>query len=572
MHAPTVWLGFTALVAALLVLDLGVLNRQSHVLSFREAAGWSAGLIALALLFGAFLWMEEGTKPALEYLTGYVIELSLSADNLFVFLLIFQYFAVPAALQPRILKWGILGALALRGLMIGLGALLLAEFTWIIYLFGVVLILTGIRMYRGIEDRIEPERNPLVRVARRVVPMVEGYDGQRFLSRTTRGWMATPLLLVLLMVEWSDLVFAIDSIPAIFAVTRDPFIVYSSNVIGGARPAGALLCPGRNDGSLRVPQARGRPYPGLRRSEDAPQRRDPRLDQPLPLGDRPGSRRLRGGLDAQDSRIGGGLLMRRLFADTTVLITGASGGLGAAFADLLAPTGARLFLTARRPEALDAVAASARAAGADVETLRLDLTAPGGIASLVGELEARGLAIDHLINNAGIGLVGRGDATAVEEQLRVVDLNVRATTELALRVLPGMVARGRGGVLNVASIGAFQGLPWLSTYGGSKAYVLGWSEALHVEMRGTGVRCCCLCPGPVDTGWFDAAHLDSPPLHAVMQGAEAVARAGLRGYARNRSHVMSGTIARASAWLTRAVPRAVAARAATSFGKPRRPR
>jgi len=231
MHAPVVWLGFTALVAGLLVLDLGVLNRQSHVLSFREAAGWSAGLMVLALLFGAFLWTEEGTKPALEYLTGYVIELSLSADNLFVFLLIFQYFAVPAELQPRILKWGILGALALRGLMIGVGALLLAEFTWIIYLFGVILILTGIRMYRGTADRIEPERNPLVRIARRVVPMVEAYDGQRFFSKTTRGWMATPLLLVLLMVEWSDLVFAIDSIPAIFAVTRDPFIVYSSNVM-----------------------------------------------------------------------------------------------------------------------------------------------------------------------------------------------------------------------------------------------------------------------------------------------------------------------------------------------------
>lgn len=264
--------------------------------------------------------------------------------------------------------------------------------------------------------------------------------------------------------------------------------------------------------------------------------------------------------------------MRRLFADTTVLITGASGGLGAAFAAQLAPTGARLFLTARRPGQLDAVAARARAAGAIVEVLRVDLTASGAVASLVAELEARGVGIDHLINNAGIGLVGRGDATPVEEQLRVVDLNVRAATELALRLLPGMVTRRRGGVLNVASIGAFQGLPWLSTYGGSKAYVLGWSEALHVELRGTGVRCTCLCPGPVDTGWFAAAHLDSPPFHAVMQDADAVARAGLRGYARNRSHVMSGPLARAAAWLTRAVPRAVAARAATSFAKPRRPR
>ncbi len=230
VHTPAVWFGFGALVTALLILDLGVLNRRSHVLSFREAIGWSSGLVVIALLFGGFLWMQEGIKPALEYYTGYVIELSLSVDNLFVFLLIFQYFAVPADLQPRILKWGILGALVLRGVMISLGALLLAQFTWIIYLFGGILILTGIRMFRGTGDRIEPDRNPLVRAARRVIPMVEAYDGQKFFTRNLRGWMATPLLLVLLMVEWSDLVFAIDSIPAIFAITRDPFIVYSSNV------------------------------------------------------------------------------------------------------------------------------------------------------------------------------------------------------------------------------------------------------------------------------------------------------------------------------------------------------
>jgi tellurite resistance protein TerC len=230
VHPPSVWIGFSLLVVGLLVLDLGVLNRKSHVLSLREALSWSAGLVALALLFGVFLWSREGTRHALEYYTGYVIELSLSVDNLFVFLLIFQYFAVPAELQPRILKWGILGALIMRGVMIGLGALLLAQFTWIIYLFGGILILTGIRMFRGNGDRIEPERNPLVRLVRRFIPMADAYDGQRFVTRTMAGWMVTPLLLVLLVVEWSDLVFAIDSIPAIFAVTRDPFIVYSSNV------------------------------------------------------------------------------------------------------------------------------------------------------------------------------------------------------------------------------------------------------------------------------------------------------------------------------------------------------
>ena len=230
VHPPSVWIGFSLLVAGLLVVDLGVLNRKSHVLSFREAMSWSAGLVTLAMLFGIFLWSREGLGHALEYYTGYVIELSLSVDNLFVFLLIFQYFAVPAELQPRILKWGILGALVMRAVMIGLGALLLARFTWIIYLFGGILVLTGVRMFRGSADRIEPERNPLVRLVRRFVPMSDAYDGQKFLTHTVGGWMMTPLLLVLLLIEWSDLVFAIDSIPAIFAVTRDPFIVYSSNV------------------------------------------------------------------------------------------------------------------------------------------------------------------------------------------------------------------------------------------------------------------------------------------------------------------------------------------------------
>ena len=214
----------------LLALDLGVLNRRSHVLSIKEAALWSGGLVCLALLFGGFLWWREGTTHAVEYYTGYLIELSLSVDNLFVFILIFQYFAVPADLQPRVLKWGIIGAIVMRGVMIALGALLLARFSWIIYLFGGILILTGIRMYRGDDERIEPERNPVVRLARRVFPVTPAYEGQSFIVRTASGWYATPLLLVVLMVEWSDLVFAIDSIPAIFAVTRDPFIVYSSNV------------------------------------------------------------------------------------------------------------------------------------------------------------------------------------------------------------------------------------------------------------------------------------------------------------------------------------------------------
>jgi len=229
-HSIEVWLGFTALVGGLLVLDLGVLNRRSHILSMREAATWSGCLVALAVMFGGFLWWREGAQTGLEFYTGYLVELSLSVDNLFVFILIFQYFAVPIELQPRVLKWGILGAVIMRAIMIGLGALLLARFHWIIYVFGAILIYTGVRMLRAGDEQIEPERNPLVRLARRFLPVTAGYEGQHFAVRHGGKLMATPLLLVVLVVEWSDLVFAVDSIPAIFAITRDPFIVYSSNV------------------------------------------------------------------------------------------------------------------------------------------------------------------------------------------------------------------------------------------------------------------------------------------------------------------------------------------------------
>jgi tellurite resistance protein TerC len=226
-----VWLGFTGLVAALLILDLGVLNRRSHVLTMREAMSWSGGLIALALLFGLFVLWQEGTQHALEYYTGYLIELSLSVDNLFVFLLIFSYFGVRAEAQPKVLKWGILGAIVMRLIMIALGALLLQRFNWIIYVFGGLLILTGIRMFTQKDEMVDLERNPVVRLTRRFLPVSDSYDGSKFFTRTTPGKiLATPLLLVLLVVEWSDLVFAIDSIPAIFAVTRDPFLVYSSNI------------------------------------------------------------------------------------------------------------------------------------------------------------------------------------------------------------------------------------------------------------------------------------------------------------------------------------------------------
>lgn len=231
-HSSAVWLGFTGLVLALLILDLGVLNRRSHVLSFREAVSWSGGLVTLALLFGLFLLWQEGTQHALEFYTGYLIELSLSVDNLFVFLLIFSYFGVRPEAQPKVLKWGILGAIVMRLIMIALGALLLERFHWIVYVFGAILVITGIKMYaQKDEELVHLEGNLVVRLARRVLPIDKTYDGTRFFTRTVDGrLLATPLLLVVLVVEWSDLVFAIDSIPAIFAITRDPFLVYSSNI------------------------------------------------------------------------------------------------------------------------------------------------------------------------------------------------------------------------------------------------------------------------------------------------------------------------------------------------------
>jgi tellurite resistance protein TerC len=230
-HPPAVWLGFTGLVLALLVLDLGVLNRRTHTLTLKEALSWSGGVVGLAILFGLFILWREGTQQALEYYTGYLIELSLSVDNLFVFLLIFTYFCVRADAQPKVLKWGILGAIVMRLIMIGLGAFLLHRFNWIVYVFGALLVVTGIRMLTQKEERVDLERNPVVRLARRFIPLSPSYDGTGFVTRTPTGKvLATPLLLVLIVVEWSDLVFAIDSIPAIFAVTRDPFLVYSSNV------------------------------------------------------------------------------------------------------------------------------------------------------------------------------------------------------------------------------------------------------------------------------------------------------------------------------------------------------
>ncbi|HEV2109693.1 MAG TPA: TerC family protein [Thermomicrobiales bacterium] len=230
--SPTVlvWIGFTLFVLAMLALDLGVFNRTAHIISTKEAGTWVAIWVTLAVAFGVGLYAFRGRQPAIEYFTGYVIEYSLSMDNVFVFVLIFSYFAVPASLQHRVLFWGILGALVMRGVMIVSGAALIERFDWIIYVFGAFLIFTGIRMARGGDEEVHPEHNPLIKLVRRLMPVTEGYEGTHFFVRRAGTLMATPLFVVLLMIESTDLIFAVDSIPAIFGVTRDPFIVYTSNV------------------------------------------------------------------------------------------------------------------------------------------------------------------------------------------------------------------------------------------------------------------------------------------------------------------------------------------------------
>lgn len=224
------WIGFNLFVLAMLALDLGVFHRRAHVVSLREAITWTVVWISLAMIFNLGLWYLAGPQKALEFFTGYLIEYSLSVDNIFVFALLFSYFAVPAKYQHRVLFWGILGALVMRAVMIIAGTLLIAKFAWIIYVFGGFLILTGIKMIVKKEEEIHPENNPVVRWFKRLMPVTAGYREDKFFVRENGVWMATPLFVVLLLVEVSDLIFAVDSIPAIFAVTTDPFIVYTSNV------------------------------------------------------------------------------------------------------------------------------------------------------------------------------------------------------------------------------------------------------------------------------------------------------------------------------------------------------
>ena len=224
------WVGFNLLVLGLLALDLGIFHRKAHAVSIKEATIWSIVWITLALIFNVGIYFWRGSQTALEFFTGYLIEKSLSVDNIFVFVLIFSFFAVPAAYQHRVLFWGILGALILRGALILVGAALLERLHWIIYIFGAFLIFTGARMAFQKEVEVRPEDNVLVKLLRRLMPVTDEYERDRFFVRRAGRLLATPLLPVLLIVESTDVVFAVDSIPAIFAVTQDPFIVYTSNV------------------------------------------------------------------------------------------------------------------------------------------------------------------------------------------------------------------------------------------------------------------------------------------------------------------------------------------------------
>ncbi len=224
------WAGFVGLVLVLLALDLGVFHRRDRAIGAREALAWTAVWITLALVFGGLVWWRFGPGHGLDYLTGYLVEKSLSVDNLFVFVVIFGALAIPPALQHRVLYWGILTALVLRAAMIFVGAALLSRFAWLMLVFGGFLAVTGVRLWFRREEERHPERGRLFRLLRRAVPSTDRLEGHRFFVRAGGRWLATPLFLALALIEFSDVVFALDSIPAIFGITLDPFIVFTSNV------------------------------------------------------------------------------------------------------------------------------------------------------------------------------------------------------------------------------------------------------------------------------------------------------------------------------------------------------
>lgn len=243
---PLAWIGFTIFILFMLALDLGVFHRRSHTVTTREALGWTSAWVTLALLFGTGVWNIAGPEKGLEFFTGYLLELSLSADNVFVIALLFTYFAVPQRFQHKILFWGVLGAVVMRFAMILLGSALVKNAAWVLYAFGGLLIVAGVKMLVNRVEEVHPERNPLVRLFRRLMPVTEGFRDDRFFVLEAGVRTATPLFIVLLCVEATDLMFAIDSIPAVFSVTLDPFIVFTSNVFAilGLRSLYFLLARG----------------------------------------------------------------------------------------------------------------------------------------------------------------------------------------------------------------------------------------------------------------------------------------------------------------------------------------
>lgn len=230
--SPEVWAwgGFGVFVLAMLALDLGVFHRSSHTVSMREALTWSAVWIGLAAGFNALVWWQRGAEAGLEFLAGYLVEKSLSVDNLFVFVLLFGAFRVPPAYQHKLLFWGVLGALVMRAGFIFAGIELLKQFHWVIYLFGGILLASGVKMAFTHQHEVDYEKNIALRLFKRIIPTTTQYDGDRFFTKIDGRWLATPLFVALLLVETTDLIFAVDSIPAILAISRDPFIVFTSNV------------------------------------------------------------------------------------------------------------------------------------------------------------------------------------------------------------------------------------------------------------------------------------------------------------------------------------------------------
>ena len=223
------WIGFSVFLIIMLALDLGVFHKESHVVEFREAMIWSGIWVGLAVLFNIGVFYYFGEVKGLEFMTGYLVEKSLSVDNVFVIALIFTYFSVPRQYQHRVLFWGVIGALIMRAILIAVGATLIREFAWIIYIFGAFLVFTGIKMYFQKNEGIDPDKNPVVRFFKKFIPVTDEYNKEKFFLIKNGKRFATPLFIVLLMVETTDLIFAVDSIPAIFAITQDPFIVFTSN-------------------------------------------------------------------------------------------------------------------------------------------------------------------------------------------------------------------------------------------------------------------------------------------------------------------------------------------------------